>query len=94
MLFATKIGKSDYVLLKVMGKRKICYYVGQIVKKQGIFCEVKYLVKTGRNNFVLKNDTVCEIDEDDIICKLPSPIIARIQSVRRICLIYCQFQCL
>lgn len=72
----TTIGESDYVLLKVMGKRKICYYVGQIVKKQGIFYEVKYLVKTGRNTFVLKNDTVYEIDEDDIICKLPSPIIA------------------
>lgn len=69
-----KIQKGDYALVKVSGKRKTVHYVVEIVGKHDFQYDVKFLVKTGTNSFLLKNETVYQIEEDDIVLKLPPPV--------------------
>lgn len=68
-----EIKVDDYVLVKLAGKKKTLYYVAKVVKKVDIVYEIQYLVKTGMNTFLLRNENIYEIDEEEIICKLPPP---------------------
>lgn len=68
------IKEEDFVLVKLAGKKKILHYVAKVVKKIDFVYEILYLVKTGTNTFILRNETVYEIEEEEIICKLPPPI--------------------
>ena len=65
--------QNDYVLVKLATKQKTLYYIAKVMKKIDIVYAIQYLAKTGRNTFILRNETVYEIDEEEIICKLPSP---------------------
>jgi transposase-like protein len=69
-----EIKKDDYVLVKLAGKKKILYYVAKVINKVGVVYEIQYLVKTGENTFISRDKTIYGIDEEEIICKLPTPL--------------------
>lgn len=69
-----EIKPNDYILVKISGKKRILYYVAKVLKKTDIVYEIQYLVKTGAKTFILRDETPYEIDEEDVICKLPSPL--------------------
>ncbi|KAK4882225.1 hypothetical protein RN001_005544 [Aquatica leii] len=70
----TSILEGDFVLVELKGKKSARHYVAEIIKNfgEGHF-EVIYMKKMlGCNKFV-KCETVYEIDESDIVKKLPKP---------------------
>ncbi|KAK4877818.1 hypothetical protein RN001_010324 [Aquatica leii] len=70
----TSILEGDFVLVELKRKKSARHYVAEIIKNfgEGHF-EVIYMKKMlGCNKFV-KCETVYEIDESDIVKKLPKP---------------------
>ncbi|KAG8271207.1 hypothetical protein J6590_068632 [Homalodisca vitripennis] len=68
-----EIKQDDYVLVKLAGKKKVLYYVAKVITKVDVVYEIQYLMKTENNTFILRNETIYEIDEEEVICKLPTP---------------------
>lgn len=69
-----EIVKGDFWLTKLSSKKKIHYYVAEIVDIHDEYT-IKYLKKIEgtKNKFLYENDKTYDINLNDIIMKLPKP---------------------
>lgn len=73
-----KVG--DFVVARVMGKKREHFYVVEVCEKQDLILEVKYLKRANRlsgNKFIYCSDTIYDLPESDVVWKLPAPIHVR-----------------
>lgn len=68
-----EIKSGDFVLVKMASEKENRYYVAEIVAKNEVAYEVQYLTIEENNTFIQKNNTIYEVDESDIVTKLPPP---------------------
>ena len=73
------ISVGDFVLAKVMAKKKEHFYVAEVcqILKSDCALEVKYLKRANRlsgNKFVYGSGDIFELALNDVIWKLPTPI--------------------
>jgi len=80
------ITEGSFVLTTLAGKKKISYFVAQVVNNLGgDELEIKYYKRCGdTSKFILEKEDLYVIDIDDIEKKLPAPITAG-QSERQVC---------
>lgn len=67
--------EGDFWLTKLEGKKKIHYFVAEVVAIDGEEYTIKYLKKvdSARNKFVYENEKTYIVTETDFIMKLPKP---------------------
>ncbi|KAG5877394.1 hypothetical protein JTB14_037016 [Gonioctena quinquepunctata] len=68
--------KGDFWLTKLEGKKKIHYYIAEIIDVSNKEATIKYLKKMdgSTNKFLYENEKTYIISDKDVIIKLPFPI--------------------
>lgn len=68
---------GSYVLVSLMGKKRVLHYAGQVVERKDNFCSsVQFLNRIGTDStykFVNSNEKLYDVDDNDILRVLPNP---------------------
>lgn len=72
-----ELNSGDYVLVKFATKMTLKYFVGHILKKEGLEYSIKFLRKrpTCWKFYFPDIDDISTVDHEDLILKLPEPVV-------------------
>lgn len=65
---------NDFILVRLEGKKSYKHYVAQILKIKDNL-EIKYFKKVGINKFICNDETEYELQNSEVVMKLPHPDI-------------------